>query len=52
MNDVVGLLSAEVGSTASACFRAELRLASNDDECGLVDLYRAWTTSPRHRLAQ
>ena len=33
MNDVVDLLSAEVGSTASVCFRAELRLASNDDEC-------------------
>ena len=52
MNDVIGTLSAEVGSTASVCFRAELRLASNDDECGLVVLYRGWTTSPTHRRAQ
>ena len=51
MNDVVELVSAEVGSTASVSFRAELRLASNDDECGLV-LYRGWTTSPTHRRAQ
>ena len=27
MNDVIGTLSADVGSTASVCFRAELRLA-------------------------
>ena len=45
MNDVVELVSAEVGSTASVCFRAELRLASSDDECGFVVLYRCWTES-------
>ena len=52
MSDVIGTLSADVGSTASVCFRAELRLASSDDECGLVVLYRGWTTSPTHRRAQ
>ena len=36
MNDVVEFVSAEVGLIASVCFRAELRLASSDDECGLV----------------
>ena len=48
MKDVIGTLSAEVGSTASVCFRVELRLASSDDECGPVVLYRSWTTSPTH----
>ena len=52
MKDVIGTLSTKVGLTASVCFRAELRLASNDDECGLVDFYRGWTTSPTHRHAQ
>ena len=52
MNDVVELVSAEVGSIASVCFRAELRLASSDDECGFVDLCRGWTISPTHRRAQ
>ena len=52
INDVVELLSAEVGSTASFCFRAELRFASNDNEFGLVVFFRGWTTGPTHRRAQ
>ena len=52
MNDVIGILSTKVGSTASAWFRAELRVASNDDECALVVFYRGWTTSSTHRRAR
>ena len=52
MKDVIGTLSTKVGSTASVYVRAELREASNDDECGLVVFCRGWTTSPTHRRAQ